>query len=197
VDELPASPPPSIYDEAYYRSYCGEVPYEADAPRWRQLFEGIAARIASDIAPATVLDAGCALGLLVHALRRRGVEAWGIDVSPFAIGQVPEPARPFCRVGSILEPPSGERVDLVVCIEVVEHLPREQAEAAVASLCARGDDVLFSSSPHDYREPTHHNVEPVEGWAERFARHGFVRDVDFDASFVSPWAMRLRKRTDP
>jgi len=25
-------------------------------------------------------------------------------------------------------------------------------------------------------------------------RHGFCRDVDFDASFITPWAVRFRKR---
>ncbi|MDW8185492.1 MAG: hypothetical protein RMM07_09585, partial [Anaerolineae bacterium] len=34
-------------------------------------------------------------------------------------------------------------------------------------------------------------------WAEAFARHGFFRDVDFDASFITPWAMRLRRCREP
>ena len=57
--------------------------------------------------------------------------------------------------------------------------------------------MIFSSSPTDYREPTHVNVHPPEHWAERFARHGFFRDVDFDASAVTAWAARFRRRREP
>jgi hypothetical protein len=57
--------------------------------------------------------------------------------------------------------------------------------------------VLFSSSPLDRKEPTHINVHPPEHWAEQFARHGFYRDVDYDASFITAWATRFRRRHDP
>jgi len=45
------------------------------------------------------------------------------------------------------------------------------------------------SSPFDYREPTHVNALPTEYWAEQFARHGFVRDIGFDVSFITHWAV--------
>src|SRR5262249_22755286 len=36
-----------------------------------------------------------------------------------------------------------------------------------------------------------------EDWAEAFARHGFHRDVDFDASFITKWAVRFTRRGVP
>ena len=57
--------------------------------------------------------------------------------------------------------------------------------------------MLFSSSPFDHRETSHVNVQPPEHWAELFARHGFYRDVDYDASFVTPWAVRFRRSHEP
>ncbi|NTV65619.1 MAG: methyltransferase type 12, partial [Oscillochloris sp.] len=59
------------------------------------------------------------------------------------------------------------------------------------------DDVLFSSSPFDHKEATHFNVNPPEYWAYLFAQHGFYRDVDFDASFLTTWAARFRRRSEP
>lgn len=192
------STPPLVgadsFDAYYYRNCCGR-PYQRDE-HWLHFFAGIADRIVADIQPARVMDAGCAMGLLVEALRERGVEAFGIDLSPYAIERVPETMRPFCRCASIAEPFEA-RVDLVVCIEVVEHMPADQADAAIANFAAHADDVLFSSSPHDHREPTHINVRPPEDWAERFARHGLFRDADYDASFISPWAVRYRRRSEP
>ena len=57
--------------------------------------------------------------------------------------------------------------------------------------------MLFSSSPFDHQETSHVNVQPAEYWAELFARHGFYRDVDYDASFVTPWAVRFRRSSEP
>ncbi len=185
---------PDAFDAFYYANCCGR-PYARDE-HWLRFFGAIADRIVTDIAPKTVIDAGCAMGLLVEALRERGVEATGIDISPYAIERVPEAVKAFCRQGSIVEP-FAQHADLIVCIEVMEHMPAAEAEAAIANLCAHADDVLFSSSPNDHREPTHVNVRPAEDWAEQFARHRFFRDPEFDATFVTPWAVRFRRSSDP
>ena len=161
------------------------------------LFARIAERIIQDIQPVTVLDAGCALGFLVEGLRNQGVEAFGIDISDYAIENVHRTIKPFCWQGSVIDPFLPQKYDLIVTIEVLEHLPKEQAEAAVANTCAFADDILFSSSPFDYKEPTHFNVQPPEYWVNVFGRHGFYRDVDFDASFITPWTVRYRKLRDP
>ena len=137
-------------------------------------------------------------GFLVEALRNRGVEAFGIDLSPYAIEHVHESVKPYCRVGSVTDPLDGP-YDLIVSIEVVEHMEARDAETALQNFCSQTDDLLLSSSPLDYREPTHVNVQPPEVWAEQLARHGFFRDVDYDASFITPWAGRFRRvrRTAP
>jgi hypothetical protein len=79
----------------------------------------------------------------------------------------------------------------------LEHLPQSDAERAIAYFCQASDDILFSSTPLDYREVTHFNVQPIEYWTYQFALHGFVRDVDFDASFITPWAVRFRRNREP
>ncbi|HMQ31297.1 MAG TPA: class I SAM-dependent methyltransferase [Chloroflexaceae bacterium] len=186
--------PNKLFDATYYATGCGQ-PY-ARSEAFMAFFGAVAERIVAEIGPRTALDAGCALGLLVEQLRARGVEAEGVDISEFAIAGAHESVREHVRVGSVAEP-FGRRYDLIVCIEVLEHMPRAEAEAAVANFCAHSDDVLFSSSPHDYREATHFNVNPPEHWAALFARHGLFRDVDFDASFITPWAARFRRTGEP
>lgn len=47
----------------------------------------------------TVLIVGCALGLTVQALRASGVNAWGMDVSAYAVGQAPADVRPYLTIG--------------------------------------------------------------------------------------------------
>jgi SAM-dependent methyltransferase len=183
----------ALFGERYYATGCG-----ADYRRnegWLRFFSTIAGHIVKDVHPATVLDAGCAMGFLVEALRAQGVEAWGVDVSDYAISQVHPSVRAFCAVGSITAP--FERTyDLITCIEVLEHLDKAEGQRAIENLCCHTDDVLFSSTPHDFTEATHFNVQPPEYWAEQFARHGFYHDLDFDATFLTPWAMRFRRRSD-
>jgi SAM-dependent methyltransferase len=194
-DAVIPEPSGTAFDAYYYRHCVGGDAYKRD-PSWLEFNAAVADRIVADIRPARVLDAGCGFGFLVEALRQRGVEAFGVDVSPFAISQVHPSVQPYCRAGSIVDGLDGT-FDLIVTIEVVEHVPARDAERAIASFCARANDILFSSTPFDRKELTHVNVQPPEYWAEQFARHGFYRDVDFDASFITPWAVRFRKRDEP
>lgn len=181
------------YGEAYYRSHLtteGDLAYERNA-HWLGFFGGVAEEIHRRLAPRTVLDAGCAIGLLVECLRDRGIEADGFDFSEYAIGQAHESVTDHVWVGSITEPIAG-RYDLVTCIEVIEHLPAADAPRAFDQLAAVTDRILLSTTPEDWQEPTHLNVQPPEYWSELLASRGFFRDPDFDASFLTPWASLYR-----
>lgn len=184
----------NLYDAYYFKHGCGR-PYERTA-EWLQFFDAIADKIVREIGPRTVLDAGCAMGFLVEGLRNRGIEAFGMDISEYALQQVHPDFRSYCWLGSVTDP-LPQKYDLIVCIEVLEHLTSRDAEHAIENFCQHCDDILFSSTPWDYKEITHCNVQPPEYWAKLFARYGFFRDVDFDASFITPWAVRFRKRREP
>ena len=185
------TPPPEVYNAAYYEGGCGPHPYRRDE-RWMAFFGDAADRIVAEIRPRSVMDVGCAIGLLVECLRERGVDARGIDVSDYAISQLPTELADYCSIGSALEPLPG-RYDLITCIEIVEHLSAEDGERAMDVLCSHTDDILFSSSPLDEVEPTHVNVQSTDYWAAAFARRGFFRDAGHDASYISPWAVRFRR----
>lgn len=184
----------STYDGYYYAHNCGR-PYQRDEG-WLTFFNSIAERIVRDIGPGSVLDAGCAMGFLVEALRAQKVDATGIDLSEYAIGKAHEDVRPFIWVGSVTKR-LPQRYDLIVCIEVLEHLQPNEADQAIENFCQHSDDILLSSTPFDYKEATHFNVRPPDYWAQRFAQHGFFRDLDFDGSFITPWTIRFRKTHDP
>ena len=186
--------PESLFDANYFATGCGHS-YERDEERLR-FWGKVAERIIQDINPGSVLDAGCAMGFLVEGLRERGVAAFGVDISEYAIQNVHPDIQPYCRVGSVTEP-FPQKYDLITCFEVLEHLSPREAEEAVANFCRYTDDILFSSTPFDYEEATHFNVQPPEYWAGLFARHGFVRDVEYDASFIIPWAVRFRRCEEP
>ena len=189
-----AAQSPELYDAVYYAHHCGGSYERNDA--WTSFFGRVADNIVAELAPSSVLDVGCALGFLVEALRDRGVDAHGIDISEYAISQAREDMADYVRVGSALVP--FERgYDLITCIEVVEHLADEDARTAIANMCARTDRVLLTSTPHDLSEETHVNVHDPDHWARLFARHGFFRVIDYDASYLVPWAVLYRRATEP
>ena len=139
-------------------------------------------------APRSVLDVGCGLGTWLAVARELGAaEIYGVDGSwldPALLEIDPAFAR-RCDLekGIALE----RKFDLVVCLEVAEHLHERAADTLVASLAAHGDVVLFSAAIPFQGGHHHVNEQFADYWAERFARHGY-RALDF---------VRPRIWTDP
>jgi glycosyltransferase involved in cell wall biosynthesis len=187
--------PQHIYEQDYYKSHLGEIPYERNE-HWLSFFGGIADNLIRSLHPARVFDAGCAWGFLVEALQDRGVDAWGRDISEYAIANVRQDMRPYCDAGSIAEPIEG-RYDLITCIEVLEHMPEDEGRRAIHNMCAAADTILFSSSPSDFGEESHINVHSPLYWMKAFAAENFSPDIGYDASFVAPHAFLLRATEVP
>jgi len=183
-----------LYGEEYFRRHCGPVPLERSLV-WLGRAGAIADQMIRSLKPRTVLDAGCAMGLLVECLWDKGIEATGIDISAYAISKVRPDLQQQCKVGSIIEPLSGH-YDVVTCIEVLEHLQEKDAKKALANLAAITETILFSSDPYDFIEPTHVNVRPLLYWLRAFAELHFLPDLTYDANFVAPHAMLFRKSSD-
>lgn len=183
---------PSDYGEAYYDTYFGGR-YER-SEHWLTFFGNVADRIVTSLHPTETLDVGCAWGFLVEALAKRGVKASGFDFSDYAISMVDPSVADACSVRSATEPIAG-RYDLVTCIEVIEHMTPLDGQMAIANMTQVTDTILVSSSPADFVEPTHINVQPPAYWAALFAEHGFVRDLSYDATYLTPWAALFRRRS--
>ena len=97
----------SNYNYQFFEQGCG-ADYK-DKERWSAFFGGIAEKIIALFHPETVLDAGCAFGYLVSELRKRGVEAYGFDISDYAISNVDADFKEFCFVHDITQPLPEQR----------------------------------------------------------------------------------------
>ena len=177
-----------LYGAHYYASHCGPFPYDRSYGHWIDFFGKIADELIRIFQPVRVFDAGCAHGFLVEAFWDRGVEAYGRDISEFAISQVRQDIRQYCSVGSLTEKISG-KFDLVVCIEVLEHMSEEDGLKAIANMTAATDHVVFSSSPTDLTEPTHVNVKPAIYWMRLFAKQGFTPSAGIAFPTITPYAL--------
>jgi len=123
--------------------------------------------------PKTVLDVGCGMGNLVEALRKLGIESHGIEVSDYALSQIPRECRGYCRKGSILEIPFADKeFDLVVSCSVLEHIPPDQISQAIRE-CARvaGQAMLHEIAVLEnkrviHKDPTHVSKFNRLWWAQ-------------------------------
>lgn len=176
------------YDAEYFASHCGSIPYDRAFRHWLEFFGRVADEIVRKFAPRNVLDVGCAKGFLVESFRDRGLEAYGFDLSEYAISQVRDDIRPYCWVASATDPIKRE-YDLITCIEVLEHVSESEARHAIENMAGCASRILFSSTPYDLDEPTHINVRPISYWVDLFAEYSLYPNIGADMGFVSPQAM--------
>lgn len=85
-----------------------------------------------------------------------------------------------------------EKFDLLVCVEVAEHLPVERADTFVADLVLHSESVIFGAAIPNQGGTGHVNEQWPDYWAEKFAKHGYVqldifRSELWDAADVMGW----------
>ena len=128
--------------------------------------------------PKSVLDVGCGLGTWLAVAQElgatdvRGVEGAWLDRSLLRVEIGLVETRDLENGFSL-----GRTFDLVVCLEVAEHLSEAAAGPLVAALAGHGDVVLFSAAIPGQGGRHHVNEQFPDYWAAHFARHG-LRPVD-------------------
>ncbi len=129
--------------------------------------------------PNTVIDVGCGEGSWLRAAMELGAsKILGIDGQYIDRSRLLIPSDDFLggdleaqNVGEILGHPA--RFDLVMCMEVAEHLAFSRAEPFVEDLTRLGDVILFSAAiPFQYGT-NHVNEQWPEFWALLFRARGF------------------------
>lgn len=124
--------------------------------------------------PKSVIDVGCGTGAWVEAFVREGIEdVWGADGEWVDAAALLFPGDRFISADLTRPLTIGRTFDLVVSLEVAEHLPASAADAFVASLVNLGHVVLFSAAIPSQGGTRHINEQWPDYWAGRFAQHGY------------------------
>jgi 2-polyprenyl-3-methyl-5-hydroxy-6-metoxy-1,4-benzoquinol methylase len=100
-----------------------------------------------DASPGRFLDLGCGSGSTVHAARRLGWEAMGIDIDPALVEIGRRELQANLRCGTLPDPtlPAGS-FDFVRLRDVIEHLPNPHAVLVeIGRLLAPGGVVLVAT----------------------------------------------------
>jgi SAM-dependent methyltransferase len=125
--------------------------------------------------PTSVIDVGCGVGTWLSVFRRLGVaDIFGVDGPHVDVAALEIPPTSFRSV-DLRQPLSLERTfDLVLCLEVAEHLPAESAAAFVDSLTRLGSVVAFSAAIPYQGGVGHVNEQWPAYWIGLFEEREFV-----------------------
>ena len=130
----------------------------------------------------TIMDFGCAKGYLVHALRLLGREAYGVDISEYAISQAPKEVNGHVKA---IEPQSDnfKYCDLMLAKDILEHIPYDNLEEqlkVIRKQCNRIFAIIPLAKDNKYIIPayeldkSHYIREDKEWWIDRFNDAGFI-----------------------
>ena len=125
--------------------------------------------------PMSVLDVGCGPGVWLAEWSRIGAkEVVGVDGDYVPRNTLAIPAGAF-RAIDISQPfDLKQRFDIVVCLEVAEHVPEACADTLIDNLCRHGDLIMFSAAIPGQGGENHVNEQPYEYWRVKFAARGYA-----------------------
>ena len=123
----------------------------------------------------SVVDVGCGTGTWLSAFEERGVDDYiGIDGPHVESEALRIPEDRFHARNLEHSFRMERRFDLVVSLEVAEHLAEGAAPEFIESLTRLGSLVLFSAAIPFQGGAHHVNEQWPDYWAGLFGKHGFV-----------------------
>ena len=141
----------------------------------RQSAAKIVPLITQAIQPRAVVDVGCGVGTWLAVFAEQGVtDTLGIDGSYVDPALLEIPRERFLAHDLTTPIRLERRFDLVLCLEVAEHLPAEHAHRLIRLLTGLAPVVIFSAAIPNQRGTHHVNEQWPEYWVAIFERHGFM-----------------------
>jgi hypothetical protein len=166
----------SMVESKYYTKHFFKMHYDEPYFSAKQ----VVPLVYETIKPDSVVDFGCGVGnwLKVWSEETPVKRLYGIE-GPYLKKEVLKIPSDWVLFTDLKEPIRlKERYDLVVSLEVAEHIPETHAEQFVANLTAAGDVVLFSAAIVEQIGTFHINEQYPEYWASIFKKFGYV-PVDY------------------
>lgn len=143
--------------------------------------------------PTSFVDVGGGRGGWSSTLAQQGVEDYlCVDGDYVDRNRLLIPAERFQSADLAAPLQLGRRFDLVICLEVAEHLPARAAAVLIDSLVRHADAILFSAAIPFQGGTDHVNEQWPQHWAKLFLARGYscfdcVRPKVWNEPQVSWW----------
>jgi SAM-dependent methyltransferase len=144
-------------------------------------------KIFPDVPPSSLLDVGCGTGTWLSAAERLGVsDLHGVD------GIDANSSANFSKLDLTQPIRLGRRYDVVLCLEVGEHLDSAYSRVLIGSLVAHAPKIIFSAACPGQPGQHHVNCQWPDYWQSLFNREGFacydtVRWSIWNDKLIEPW----------
>lgn len=170
-----------FHDQFYTKDYYEAEGFTGEGAKGAVV---LAEEIVARFAPASVVDVGCGAGFYLAALRDLGVETHGCELASAALELCHAKGLDVRRFNLVHEASLPWQADLVMSIEVAEHLPEEHADHYVA-LLARGarHALLMTAAGPGQLGVNHFNCQPKSYWIAKLRPHGLTHDDDAALDF--------------
>jgi len=123
----------------------------------------------------SAVDIGCGTGTWLNVLKNNGTDyIWGVDGEYVNTNQLCIPVEFFYGQDLNEKIKIRKKFDLVISLEVAEHLSPENATKFVKQLTVLGNIVLFSAAIPGQGGIMHINEQWPEYWYEKFKCNGFT-----------------------
>lgn len=124
--------------------------------------------------PRSILDVGCGIGTWLKVAKDLNVnDIFGVDAVESRDQILSLNAAEFLGLDLTESFDLKRKFDLVICLEVAEHLPEESAKDFITTLCQHGDIILFSAAIPGQGGQNHINEQWPEYWSKLFSINGF------------------------
>lgn len=156
-------------------SFYSEKFYAGIGPGSRSSAEVVLPIVFELLQPRRVADIGCGAGTWLAVCRELGAQQiLGVDGKWVTRNMLQIPVESFQAADLSESLRLLDVYDLVISVEVAEHLPEARAESFVSDLVRLGRAVLFSGAVPRQGGDRHINEQWQDYWAHLFAKHGYV-----------------------
>lgn len=142
------------------------------------------ADIAKELGAGSVLDFGCSNGAVLKCLRDVGIVGEGVEISRMALDKAPLEVRDSIHIGDLLSLSLPRRYDLILGLDVFEHLNPNKLDAYLSRLfdLTREGGLLYANVPAHGRDPVFGEIFKLElgSWDEDVTAGRCFRSVPVD-----------------
>lgn len=159
------------YKKKHYPGVVDKINYDVLAAEEAPFAQRLAFWIKNTLNPNRVLDLGCGPGIYTHALVDQDVVAQGLDIDERVDGKL------HIIRGDLLNLDGEEQADLVMCLEVAEHIDPQYCDDIVKSVYNTIEDngiLIWTAAQPGQGGVGHINNRKREFWLNKFKDIGLV-----------------------